>query len=515
MVSTPERRRPGTRSAVAIGAVLAAVFVAATPSAPRPGTVLTTVAPVNASAVVGTVDWQVAVTGRLPKRVDFAVDGVVVARDGQAPFRASLDTTRLSNGVHTLTASARGVAAARTTVNVSNNVVTQPKPPAAVSAPAVVGVPVVGQTLAGSSGAWSGSTPMTYTHTWWLCDAAGTACSPIAGATTSAYTVGTADVGRVLRFNVTATNVAGSSTAMSSPTPVAAQASGAACAPPYAASSPWNTPIPASPVVIAGSESFLGVLGDDTFTSQPLEYAYPVYVVSDDMPSTVVTVRNTFSDVSQAGTVLTKHRAGFDVAIRLPADARPSLGSDGHLIVHDPASGDEWGFWQAAKDGAGNWVATNGYHYNTAWSGVPPTGFGSRGAGVTYLAGLIRACEIAQGRVDHALAFAYNYPRNTFVYPATKSDGLSTGEPNLPEGARLQLDPSLSVSTIQSWGCVDACLVAARAMQVYGMYLVDNSGRDKIYTEDDHTARWNGAVTSRTLSVIPKEHLRWVAAPGH
>ncbi len=66
--------------------------------------------------------------------------------------------------------------------------------------------------------------------------------------------------------------------------------------------------------------------------------------------------------------------------------------------------------------------ASNGYHYNTAWSGVPPRGFSSRGAGVPYLAGLVRKCEIEQGHIDHALAFVY--PRTTarFVFPATKSD---------------------------------------------------------------------------------------------
>jgi Bacterial Ig domain len=510
-----DSRRPGTRGGgvLATAVVLAAVFVTATPGAPRPGTALTTVTPVNGSTVAGTVVWQVAVSGRVPSRVDFFVDGAVVGRDGQAPFTTSLDTARLSNGVHTLTASSRAARAARTTVTVANAVAPQPQPPGTLSPPLVVGTPVVGSTLTGSNGTWSGSTPMTYTYNWLLCDATGATCAPITGATAPTYTVGSADVGRALRLSATATNVAGSKTAMSSLTAVATRPTDASCERPYTASSPWNTPIEVDATLIATSGTLLGALGDDTFTSQPLEYAYPVYVVGAATPATVVTVRNTYSEVAQAGTVLTKRYGGVDVAVRLPADARASQGSDGHIIVHDPETGDEWGFWQAAKDGAGNWVATNGYHYNTHWSGVPPTGFGSRGAGVTYLAGLIRACEIAQGRIDHALAFAYNYPKNTFVYPATKSDGLSTADPNLPEGARLQLDPSIPAVTIQSWGCTDACLVIARAMQVYGMYVVDNSGRDKVYTEDDYTAHWNGAVSRSTLSVIPKAYLRWVASP--
>src|SRR5207248_5766252 len=136
----------------------------------------------------------------------------------------------------------------------------------------------------------------------------------------------------------------------------------------------------------------------------------------------------------------------------------------GQLIVVDPASGDEWGFWRIARTDLGGWSAVNGYHYDIRWSGVPPVGFVSRGAGITYLAGLIRPCEIAQQRIDHALAFAYNWPSPEFVYPATKSDGRGQRGVDLPEGARLQLDPTLSADQIRSWGCVNSCLTIAEAL---------------------------------------------------
>ena len=60
------------------------------------------------------------------------------------------------------------------------------------------------------------------------------------------------------------------------------------------------------------------------------------------------------------------------------------------------------GFSKATPNSDGTWSAGNGYHYNTQWSGVPPTHFASRGAGVPYLTGLIRPCEIAQGQINHA-----------------------------------------------------------------------------------------------------------------
>jgi Bacterial Ig domain/Phytase len=73
-----------------------------------------------------------------------------------------------------------------------------------------------------------------------------------------------------------------------------------------------------------------------------------------------------------------------------------------------------------------------------------------RRAGVPYLAGLVRACELARGRIEHALAFAYDFPTAEYVFPATKSDGnawdgveddLDSHPGDVPEGTRLQLDP--------------------------------------------------------------------------
>jgi len=196
------------------------------------------------------------------------------------------------------------------------------------------------------------------------------------------------------------------------------------------------------------------------------------------------------------------------VSAPIPDSAQPAAGSDAQLIVHDAATGDEWGFWQVSRRSDGSWSAVNGYHYNTTWSGVPPHGFGSRGAGVPYLAGLIRPCEIAQGSIDHAIAFAYSSPSPSFVYPATKSDGTSTAPNALPEGSRLQLDPSMTSAELAQTGCTGPCLTIARALQQYGMYLVDGSGRPKVMAEYEGTAGWNGLITTQTVSPIPLSRFR-------
>jgi hypothetical protein len=95
--------------------------------------------------------------------------------------------------------------------------------PTNTSPPAISGAAQDGQTLAGSSGSWSGS-PASYAYQWQRCDSSGAACVAIAGASSFTYAVQTADVGTVLRLAVTASNTAGSATAVSAQTAIVASA---------------------------------------------------------------------------------------------------------------------------------------------------------------------------------------------------------------------------------------------------------------------------------------------------
>jgi hypothetical protein len=281
------------------------------------------------------------------------------------------------------------------------------------------------------------------------------------------------------------------------------------CARPYSDASPWNTPIGRSPRVDPDSERYVGGF-EGMLTSDPTQYTYPVYEVTRRTPRRRVRVRNVYSDVTAGGRRLTVRKSPT-IRLPIPAGARAAEGSDAQIILLDRDTGDEWGAWRLSREG-GRWGIENGYHYNTRWSGVPPRAadgqtFGSRGAGVPYLAGLVRPCELRRGRIDHALAFAYRFPSPAHVYPATKSDGAGDRS-DLPEGTRLQLDPSLSAKRLAGMGCRGPCLTIARALQRYGMYVIDNSGRPKVMLEYADTARWRGFVDSETVSPIPLSAFR-------
>lgn len=110
-------------------------------------------------------------------------------------------------------------------------------PPTNTSPPTISGHPVQGHLLVASPGLWSGTPPIRFAYQWQRCDQAGANCASIAGATTQSYRLTAADVGHTVRVFVTATNSAGTGTAVSAPTAVIAS----------------GVPVNTSPPTISGS----------------------------------------------------------------------------------------------------------------------------------------------------------------------------------------------------------------------------------------------------------------------
>lgn len=92
--------------------------------------------------------------------------------------------------------------------------------PANTSPPVITGNAVEGQTLVASTGAWTGTAPISFAFQWLRCDENGANCAAIGGATNTTYVVDDPDVGKRLRVLVTASNAEGSGAALSEATPV-------------------------------------------------------------------------------------------------------------------------------------------------------------------------------------------------------------------------------------------------------------------------------------------------------
>ena len=96
--------------------------------------------------------------------------------------------------------------------------------PVSAALPTIGGSAVEGTALTGSSGTWTGTQPLTFLNAWRRCDAAGATCQTIAGAASLTYVLAHDDLGHTLRFEVSASNAAGSVTATSLQTAVVSAA---------------------------------------------------------------------------------------------------------------------------------------------------------------------------------------------------------------------------------------------------------------------------------------------------
>ncbi len=97
----------------------------------------------------------------------------------------------------------------------SNPTATVVGPPVNTAPPFPRGSMVVGQLVTAEPGSWTGRQPISFSYRWLRCNNAGGECAAISGGGSRSYRVATADVGRKLRFNVTARNSLGSSTVIS------------------------------------------------------------------------------------------------------------------------------------------------------------------------------------------------------------------------------------------------------------------------------------------------------------
>ena len=301
-----------------------------------------------------------------------------------------------------------------------------------------------------------------------------------------------------------------------SPSPSATAVPGAVR--PYSATGPWNTLIGQAPLVSAQSAGLVNAIADNglPLTSDPDQYTIPVYRFDSSTPLKTVKMSGYFSAYDNGD----NSRVGYGYAatinnVPIPTNAVSGAGSDGQIVIWDPVGGTVYAFWQFGRDATGKYVATNGYRYHTTslYDGRFADGLSGRGAGTPYEAGLVRKWEVDQGHIDHALAFAYNAPSAQYVYPASKSDGLGGGGVDVPEGTRLQLNPSLTDADFERMGLSPSAKIIARALQQYGMYVIDNSGSSKIYLEDRRTAGWDMNITRSMVSAIPWSSFRVVAPP--
>ncbi len=233
----------------------------------------------------------------------------------------------------------------------------------------------------------------------------------------------------------------------------------------FRSSSPFNQPIPKDAAIDRKSRRYIDALAaavrEKGFTLSSRRWTIPVFYATEETPTTTVRLLAPWAPAESLS------------GIRIPANAIPDPAGDRHLAVIDTGRGCQYELFAAQRRG-GAWSAQWANAIPLDSSGIYRGGVSSRASGFAVTAGLVFPDELRSGSIRHALVFTSPLTRaGGPVLPATSSDGRSTSPSALPEGARLQLDPALDLSTLElaPWQ-----RTIAVALQRYGMFLADSGG---------------------------------------
>lgn len=260
----------------------------------------------------------------------------------------------------------------------------------------------------------------------------------------------------------------------------------------YAADSPFNQRLPENPALAPNSSQLVqGLLAAEAgkgFVLTAEEWTVPAYFADAHTPRTDVSLgqappqwgmsANTLAYPPGSSSNVPEELPQRLRQVPIPAGALPDPSLDAHMTIIDRAAGCEYDLYGAHLESDG-WHAVWANSTRIEGSGVYPYGMGAKASGFASLAGLIWPQELRSGHIDHALFFAYPFTRSGGpVSPATSSDGRLDDAAALPEGARVQLDPSLDLDTLD---LRPYQRTIAEAMQKYGMILGDTGGAFSLY----------------------------------
>ena len=296
----------------------------------------------------------------------------------------------------------------------------------------------------------------------------------------------------------------------------------------FSSSSFWNQPISNNPEIDSNSSRWIKMLEQEptheNFGISYNKFTIPVYEVDSTTP--VYEIKKHYLTAKEKAHWITKresfgHGPGF-INVPIPKGALEDPEDDAHLALIDRSKNIGWDMWGFRKLGDGTYESNTGMTYPLNGLGVYNTENyniidgesvhfhgPSRASGVPAIAGLIMYDEVMSGEICHKLSCATRYGAlQEFVFPATWTDGLIAG--GIPEGAVIQLNPNLDLS---QFNLTPEENVVARALQKYGMVVVDTAYGQPIYAEGlwGHSEKswkgklreWDGGITD-----IPYQYYR-------
>ena len=249
---------------------------------------------------------------------------------------------------------------------------------------------------------------------------------------------------------------------------------------PFAATSFWNAPLPASTplnplssVYVTDLERQIAGYFGGTAGINTTKFSAPIYVVGHDQPTIPIHYWNC---QNKSGT---QPQALFEAevsAVPMPPNATVPTDHDAEMVVWQPSTAQEWEIWRARRDATGGWQACWGGHLSGASydTGIFPHPYGATATGLPLLGGEITMAELRSGHIDHALGIAIPDARKAvFSWPANRTDGQIADPNAIPEGERFRLDPTLDIAALH---LNPVAQMIAEAAQRYGIVVWDRAG---------------------------------------
>jgi hypothetical protein len=279
----------------------------------------------------------------------------------------------------------------------------------------------------------------------------------------------------------------------------------------FSPAGPWNKPIAANPALEPTSAAQVNALAtyirlkadplhpEHSFPYfQHANYSTPIHRVGAGAPKRSLTING--NRPHQQTLIQSINGNG---GVPFPPGAQAADGTDGHITVLDTSAHVLYEFWRASSPeqnapgctqaldwgapchGDGQWHAEYGgimdqydtdpgYFSNAAWPGLAPTDgwhWGATATSLPLLGGLITFEDLRSGVIGHAVGIALpDACASYFVHPAQRSDGNQNEPTCIPEGARLQLDPTYDVNADTNPPLTKA---VERAAQKYGLVVHD------------------------------------------
>ena len=292
----------------------------------------------------------------------------------------------------------------------------------------------------------------------------------------------------------------------------------------------WNQPIGNHPEIDPDSDKWIKMLETEptgeNFSTSFKEWTVPVYEVGKN--TQFIQVNNHYLSKKELEIWIPQssdhfgHGPNFN-PVPIPEGSSPDKSNDAHYAVVDRDRMLAWDMWGLRQLEDGSWESNTGMFYRLDGTGVfkgKELGYvdnesvhfhgPSRAAGVPIIAGLIMFDEVMAGEIKHKLSCATRFAaKQTFVYPASWTDGYVEG--GIPEGAVIQLDPSLDLNKFE---LTKEEIIIAKAMQEYGMVVVDIAQGQPIYVEGiwGHPDKsWEGKLhewEDRGINAIPYKYYR-------